>query len=517
MDVLGVGRAGVSPLPLLSKSEAVQPPLSKSVATQTVRGWPTAEAAATAGTAVSKWKKMKKTTASEQKHFIYSGSFSRSRRLAKKSEKQSSSIKAISSGVVSVAPLPLYGPPIEGLRPFTVFPLAEEFARLGLDSAGLVGECLGGREGQLDDSGLGREELCSEVDESVASLDEELRLPREVAGQAREHLLTVEVEAGQAEVSPPEPEAVEGQVAASEGPGPGEERELLLLNVEKEEEEKKEGRLSTDCLRGDEEGSGGTVGRRGPAPTPHQHARGWAKPGQVQPGGQQEGPEAGAGGGAGGGPPCSPPRDTCTPPPEAQQPEGAGGGGPGGPLPSPRDRVATPPGPEEGEEAASPPVVKVRIPTSDKIKLRLARFEEQLEGWRVAMRELLDAKPGLVWGLGGAAVAECGQKWLAEHAAFLEQSLTLYADSPLWSWSDLGEGLEKLSKVARDLLAEEEAFLGMMQAALNPATVRKEVGLEEDWEVGVTNSYLDLKEKLERRVRLLCPWTLGLGKGEGKL
>ena len=95
------------------------------------------------------------------------------------------------------------------------------------------------------------------------------------------------------------------------------------------------------------------------------------------------------------------------------------------------------------------------------------------------MRELLDAKPGLVWGLGGAAVAECGQKWLSEHAAFLEQSLTLYADSPLWSWSDLGEGLEKLSKVARDLLAEEEAFLGMMQAALNPATVREEVGLEE--------------------------------------
>ena len=165
-----------------------------------------------------------------------------------------------------------------------------------------------------------------------------------------------------------------------------------------------------------------------------------------------------------------------------------------------------------------PPVaVKIRISTSEKLKLRLAKFEEQLEGWRVAMRELLDAKPGLVWGLGGAAVAECGQKWLAEHAAFLEQSLTLYADSPLWSWSDLGEGLEKLSKVARDLLAEEEAFLGMMQAALNPATVRKEVGLEEDWEVRVANGYLDLKEKLERRVRLLCPWTLGLGKGEVKL
>ena len=64
--------------------------------------------------------------------FIYSGTFSRSRSSVNVFEGSQGS-KALQAGVVSVAPLPLYGPPMVGVKPFTEFPLALELAKLGVE------------------------------------------------------------------------------------------------------------------------------------------------------------------------------------------------------------------------------------------------------------------------------------------------------------------------------------------------------------------------------------------------
>ena len=88
--------------------------------------------------------------------------------------------------------------------------------------------------------------------------------------------------------------------------------------------------------------------------------------------------------------------------------------------------------------------------------------------------------------------------------------------TPLWSWSELGKGLEKLTGVARGLLTAEESLLGMLAATLNPGAVRAVLGLDEGSELQVRAAYGTIEEKLERRARVLCPWTRGLGK-EGEL
>ena len=98
-----------------------------SVATQTVEEWPDRRKRRKT-TRISAGKEPEKTTTTIK--YIYSGTFLRSRRSARKFERSSSN-DAVHSGLVSVVPLPLYGPPVAGLKPFTEFPLALEPARLG--------------------------------------------------------------------------------------------------------------------------------------------------------------------------------------------------------------------------------------------------------------------------------------------------------------------------------------------------------------------------------------------------
>ena len=146
---------------------------------------------------------------------------------------ESSSRKFPRVGIVSVAPLPLYGPSIEGLRPFTLSPLASELVRLGVENKELEELRLEGGGRQLNDSGLGEEELGSSGDVGMAGQEGELRTPQEVAGLVGKGVLAAEAEAGQAEVCPPESKAGEEQAAAKEDPEPGVGEEFLLLELEK--------------------------------------------------------------------------------------------------------------------------------------------------------------------------------------------------------------------------------------------------------------------------------------------
>ena len=156
----------------------------------------------------------------------------------------------------------------------------------------------------------------------------------------------------------------------------------------------------------------------------------------------------------------------------------------------------------------------MRIPTNEKIKTRLAKFEEQLEGWGVAVERLRGAQPGLVWGMGLETAVAQGQQWLRRRRALREKGQELLDISPLWSWSELGEGLEELAGLARDLQAREETLLGFLASTHNPLAVLSRLKLGEDWKEERNVSYAELEKKLGRRARLLCPWTLGLGEGQ---
>ena len=209
------------------------------------------------------------------------------------------------------------------------------------------------------------------------------------------------------------------------------------------------------------------MAQRGAPPTPHQHARGWPIPGQEgphplregrlqpEPGGQHEDPESGAG-------------------------------------------------------------AVIRIPQNEKLKKRLREFEEQLGEWNDAVKSLRGAQPGLVWGMGVETAVAQGQQWLRRRTALREKGQELLDISPLWSWSELGEGLSGLAGLARDLQAREEAMLGFLASTHNPAAVLSRLGLGEGWKEVGDADLEDLNRKLQRRARLLCPWTLGLGE-EGEL
>ena len=213
---------------------------------------------------------------------------------------------AVRSGLTSEVPLPFSGVVLPGTLPFTVFPLAEELARLGFETSqlGCSGKLVNCSE-QLEDSGLGLEGMGPLEGEEV----QQQQQPRlEVSVRGPEGVLP-DLPGGQGEVveGAEQPQPQEG------GLGPEEAQQPQQQGQPEQQPKNVHCRLT---LQDDEEGGGGTVGQRGPAPTPHQHARGWAKPGQQGPEGQQQ---AGAGGGAGGGP-SPPPRDTCTPHQEAHQP-----------------------------------------------------------------------------------------------------------------------------------------------------------------------------------------------------
>ena len=147
---------------------------------------------------------------------------------------------------------------------------------------------------------------------------------------------------------------------------------------------------------------------------------------------------------------------------------------------------------------------------------RLAKFEEQLGDWSVAMERLRGAQPGLVWGMGLEAAVAQGQHWLKRRRSFMERGQELLDISPLWSWSELGEGLHELAGLARDLQAREEAMLGFLASTHNPAAVLSRLGLGASWREEGDAVLEELSRKLQRRARLLCPWTLGLGE-EGEL
>ena len=158
----------------------------------------------------------------------------------------------------------------------------------------------------------------------------------------------------------------------------------------------------------------------------------------------------------------------------------------------------------------------IRIPTSDRLKERLAVFERRLGGWRVTLEDLRGAKPGLVWGVGSESAVVHGLECLRRQSSFLEKSEELLANSPLWCWSELGQELEKLAVFARDLLTDEETLLGLLASALSPVALRSQLDLAKDLKSEVNRGYLELGKKLDRRAWLLCPWTLGLGE-EGEL
>ena len=135
----------------------------------------------------------------------------------------------------------------------------------------------------------------------------------------------------------------------------------------------------------------------------------------------------------------------------------------------------------------------------------------------MAMEGLRGTQPGLVWGMGFEAAVAQGQHWLKRQRSFMEKGQELLDNSPLWSWSELGEGLEELAGLARDLQAREETLLGFLASTHNPMAVLSRLELEEGWKGERNVGYSELEKKLGRRAELLCPWTLGLGKGELRL
>ena len=158
----------------------------------------------------------------------------------------------------------------------------------------------------------------------------------------------------------------------------------------------------------------------------------------------------------------------------------------------------------------------IRIPENESIKKRLEQFERQLGDWSGAVERLRGAQPGLVWGLGMETAVAQGQQWLRRRRALEEKGQELLDSSPLWSWSELGEGLDELTGLARDLQAREESMLGLLASSHNSAGVLARLGLVEGWREELNTILEDLAKKLQRRAWLLCPWTLGLGK-EGEL
>ena len=153
------------------------PPTICSVATQTDSLWPRSvwgegERAAVSSVSESeggserkkKRKTRKDSLASPTR--IYSGAFFRSKRLGSFYSRMDCSSRVageLRSGMVHELPLPFAGPTVDGIEPFTSYPLALELARLGFEEDELEGKGLESREEQerrqslLDDSGLGHE------------------------------------------------------------------------------------------------------------------------------------------------------------------------------------------------------------------------------------------------------------------------------------------------------------------------------------------------------------------------
>ena len=103
----------------------------------------------------------RKKTSSMGEQFIYSGAFYRTRRLTSSNSNEARSCMAsmaVRSGLTYEVPLPFSGVVLPGTLPFTVFPLAEELARLGFETSqlGCSGKLVNCSE-QLEDSGLGLE------------------------------------------------------------------------------------------------------------------------------------------------------------------------------------------------------------------------------------------------------------------------------------------------------------------------------------------------------------------------
>ena len=132
------------------------------------------------------------------------------------------------------------------------------------------------------------------------------------------------------------------------------------------------------------------------------------------------------------------------------------------------------------------------------------------------MERLRGAQPGLVWGMGLETAVAQGQQSLRRRRVLMDKAQELLDISPLWSWSELGEGLSGLAGLARDLQAREEAMLGFLASTHNPAAVLSRLGLGASWKEEGDSALEDLSKKLQRRASLLCPWTLGLGE-EGEL
>ena len=139
-----------------------------SVATQTDKLWPESvwgecEGATTSpvpGNERSRARRKKRKTrrnSAASPTRIYSGAFFRSKRLSNSYSRMDCSSRVageLRSGMVHELPLPFAGPTVDGIEPFTSYPLALELVRLGIERWELEGGGEEKAEVQLDDSGL---------------------------------------------------------------------------------------------------------------------------------------------------------------------------------------------------------------------------------------------------------------------------------------------------------------------------------------------------------------------------
>ena len=158
----------------------------------------------------------------------------------------------------------------------------------------------------------------------------------------------------------------------------------------------------------------------------------------------------------------------------------------------------------------------MRLPNSELLKRKLRSFEESLQEWGAVVERLKNIKPSLVWGLGRDEVVKSVEDWTTKNAAFMEQGWKLLEESQVMAWSILGKELDGLTRLAKNLCEEKQTLLGVLESAVNPEDVVRSLGLELDWLMKVDADLEDLDRKLQKRARLLCPWTLRLGE-EGEL
>ena len=275
--------------------------------------------------------------------------------------------------------------------------------------------------------------------------------------------------------------------------------------------------LLSSLVWGDEDGGGRTVGQYGPAPTPHQHNQGCAKPGHQGPGGQKQ---VEAGFSAGGGP-TSQPRDTCTPHKEAHwqgaageagggcESAGQGSGGPGGPPQHLSCDRATPSPVTAG--------VMLQQPSNTRLLQKLQIFHGAPQGWGEAVRSLVLSKPQQISReLREEEVMRLGNKRAKRPESFMDQGWVLLEDSPLIGWSMLEEKLEVLAKVRADLKPWNEMLLGLLVWNLDPQAVLRQLSLAGQLHEQAAKEYESLSKQLLQRVRQVCPWPLQPEESGGK-